>query len=170
MIKISQAVSVFVLSLFLFLAISFHGQATCPCSGNYNFLGDPETDINMASYDEFVGSNAAASSVSSSPIVQADQGTLILSLQDKTQIDVALHQEKGDLIGQGNLTRQNETEPVQAKGSLKGNNLALVIVSPHGESYLFDLAKEGGTVLGDFNLTTPSGEKISGIADGRWQN
>ncbi len=163
---ISKMFEIFLLSLVIISTITCSGQAKCSCT--YNFLGDPAIDINNENYDEFAQPNEDEGSIASSSQVQEDRAILLLDMQDKSKISILLRNNRGDLEGQGNWTRQNDTEKFQAKGSLNGNRLVLDLELQNGESYQFDLAKEGDTVLGDFRLITASTKKILGIAEGKW--
>jgi hypothetical protein len=147
--------------------------AKCACSGgsggaSYNFLGDSAVDINMDSYDEFVGSNVAQSSVQISPVETAQESKLSLDLADRSHVDLMLKKILGEYSGQGNITHANDTEQVKATGSLMGQKLSLNLVTSSGASFRFNLAKEGSTVLGDYSEEKPLGDNLTGIANGKW--
>ena len=158
--------------LILFLAAGFPAAAKCPCASgggaSYNFLGDPAVSVDMDNYDEFTRTNVPQSSVDTNPVETAAQSKLTLDLQDKSHIEITLHKESGDLTGQGNMTEENRTEPVEATAILQGSKLAMDMKTGAGILYRFDLAKEGSTVLGDYRRIDPDGKNLSGIADGRW--
>jgi hypothetical protein len=151
--------------------------AKCACSGgsggaSYNFLGDSAVDINMDSYDEFVRTNVAQSSVQASvqtPGAEtAQESKLSLDLADRSHVDITLKKVLGEYSGQGNITRVNETEQVKATAKLMGRKFSLNLVTSSGASFLFNLAKEGSTVLGDYSEEKPEGEHLTGIANGKW--
>ena len=151
--------------------------AKCACSGgsggaSYNFLGDPAIDINMDSYDEFMRNNAPQSSVrtsvQTSTAETAPESELSLDLADHSHVDLMLKKVQGAYSGQGNITRINDTEQVKATGKFTGQKLSLNLVTSSGASFLFNLAKEGSTVLGDYSEEKPMGENLTGIANGKW--
>jgi len=149
--------------------------AKCACSGgsaSYNFLGDSAVDINMDSYDEFMRNNAPQSSVrtfdQTSTAETAPESELSLDLADHSHVDLMLKNDQGAYSGQGNMTHINETEQVKATGKLMGQKLSLNLVTSSGASFLFNLAKEGSTVLGDYREEKPLGENLTGIANGKW--
>ncbi len=158
--------------LILFLAAGLPAAAKCPCSSlgiaSYNFLGDPAVSVDMDNYDEFARSNVPQSSVDTSPVETAAQSRMTLDLQDRSHVELTLHKESGDLTGQGNMTEENLTEPVEATAILQGSKLAMEMKTGAGIIYRFDLAKEGSTVLGDYSRIDPDGKNLTGIADGRW--
>jgi len=61
------------------------------------------------------------------------------------------------------------TKPVEAEGKLQANKLSLDVTALGGEVYKFSLAAEGSTVLGDYSLTTPDGERRNATAEGKWE-
>ena len=52
---------------------------------------------------------------------------------------------------------------------LQANKLSLDVTASDGEFYKFSLALEGSTVLGNYSLAMPDGEKRTGIVDGKWE-
>jgi len=166
-----QTIGKIALLILLLAACSLAG-AKCPCASgggaSYNFLGDPTMSMGMDSFDEFARSNVPQSSVGLAPVETAAQSRLTLDLQEKSHVEIMLTREKGELIGQGNMTQANRTEQVGATATLQGSRLAMEMVTGAGILYRFDLAKEGSTVLGDYRRIDPNGKNLSGIADGRW--
>lgn len=146
--------------------------AKCACSASYNFLGDSAVDINMDSYDEFTGNSAPQGSVQSyvqTPTPEtAQESELSLDLADQSHVDLMMEKGDGEYSGQGNITRINGTEQAKATGKFTGQKLSLNLVTSSGASFLFNLAKEGSTVLGDYCEEKPQGENLTGIANGKW--
>lgn len=160
--------------LILLLAVGSPAAAKCCSLGgggaSYNFLGDSAVDISMDSFDEFVRENdPAASSMAAADVKRAETSQILLNLKDNSSIYLTLSQENGSISGQGNLTQGNVTEPVEAVGMLQANRLSLDVTALSGESYKFSLASEGSTVLGDYSLAMPNGERRTGIVDGKWE-
>lgn len=91
-----------------------------------------------------------------------------LDLADQSHIDLMLKKGEGEYSGQGNITRINGTEQAKATGKFAGQKLSLNLVTSSGASFLFNLAKEGSTVLGDYSEEKPLGENLTGIANGKW--
>jgi hypothetical protein len=153
------------------LAAGHPAAAKC-CSlgggGSYNFLGDPAVDISMDSYDEFVREKATADVVAVPDVKTAAKSRLSLNLKDNGRIYLLLTQAEGRISGQGNATRGNVTEPAEAVGMLQANKLSLDVTAFRGEFYKFSLATEGSTVLGDYSLAMPDGERLNGTVDGKW--
>jgi hypothetical protein len=54
-------------------------------------------------------------------------------------------------------------------GMLQANKLSLDVTAFRGEVYKFSLATEGNTVLGDYSLTMPDGERLNETAEGKWE-
>lgn len=158
----------------IFLAACSPVAARCACGSlaggaSYNYLGDPAIDIGMDSYDEFLRDNAPSASLVVHPDVKmAAQSRMSLNLNDTTHMDLILSSVSGGFSGRGNKTQANETEKVEAVGSLQGNRLSLNVSAKSGVVYRFMLAKEGSIVLGDYSQTKPDGEELSGVADGKW--
>ena len=159
--------------ILMLAAASVPAAANCACSlgggASYNFLGDPAVDVNMDSYDEFVRDNVQTSSVAVPNVQTALQSRMNLDLSDKSSIDLELSQAEGSLSGQGNMTGDSETEPVEAKGTLQGNTLSLDITASGGELFKFNLASEGSTLMGDYSETLPDGKTLTGTAVGKWK-
>lgn len=158
-------------ALMILLLACTPAAAQCSCSGggesSYNFLGDPSMDIDMDSYDEFVSSHAREISIKA--VETAAQGRIILDLSDDGRADLTLLETGGKILGQGNITRFNETQSLEATGSLQGNKLAMDLTTSSGSRYRLDLASEGRTLLGDYIRIEPGGERLSGIAEGKWE-
>jgi len=161
-----------ILLLIIMLAVGSPAAAKCCSLGggaSYNFLGDSAMDISMDSYDEFVRENVPASVVAAPDVKKAATSRIRLNLLDNSRIYLLLTQAKGSIRGQGNVTRGNITGPVEAVGMLQANNLSLDVTAFGGEAYKFSLATEGSTVLGDYSLAMPDGERLNGTAEGKWE-
>ena len=159
--------------MILVLAVGSPAAAKCCSLGgwgaSYNFLGDSAVDINMDSYDEFVRENVPASVVAVPDVKKAATSRMRLNLSDNSRIYLLLTQTEGSIRGQGNVTRGNVTGPVEAVGMLQANKLSLDVTAFRGEVYKFSLATEGSTVLGDYILAMPDGERLNGTAEGKWE-
>jgi len=159
--------------LILFMVVGSPAAAQC-CSlggggGSYNFLGDPAVDISMDSYDEFIRENVPANIVAVPDVKTAETSRLRLSLLDNSRIYLLLSQAEGSIFGRGNITQGNITGPVEAVGMLQANKLSLDVTASAGEFYKFSLAAEGSSVLGDYSLAMPDGERRNGTAQGKWE-
>jgi hypothetical protein len=163
--------------LALMLLACSPGAAKCACSGgsggaSYNFLGDSAVDINMDSYDEFARSYTPQSSIQTSlqttAVETAEVSKLSLDLADSSHVDIALKNVQGEYSGDGSITRADGAEQVTATGKLAGQKLSLNLVTLSGASYKFNLAREGSTVLGDYNEADSLGKNLTGIANGKW--
>ena len=158
--------------LILMLAAGSPAAAKCCSLGgggaSYNFLGDSAVDISMDSYDEFVRENVPAKSIAVPDAKTAATSQLRLNLLDNSRIYLLISQAEGRISGQGNVTQGNVTGPVKAVGMLQANKLSLDVTAPGGEVYKFGLAAEGTTVLGDYSLAMPDGERLTGTVDGKW--
>jgi hypothetical protein len=157
----------------LILAASSPAASNCACSAgggaSYNFLSDPSMDISMDSYDEFLREDVPATGLSGLPDMRkAARSQIILNLDDNSHMDISLAARNDGFFGQGNMTQANETDLVEATGTLKRNRLLLDVASRSGAFCRLDMAKEGSTVLGDYNLTLPNGKNIKGTAAGKW--
>jgi len=158
--------------LILFIVAGSPAAAKCCSLGggaSYNFLGDPAVDIDMDSYDEFVRENVPASVAAVPDVKTAATSRLRLNLLDNRSIHLLLSQAEGRIFGQGNVTQGNVTGPVEATGTLQANKLSLDVTAPGGEFYKFGLAAEGSTVLGDYSLAMPDGERLTGTTEGKWE-
>jgi hypothetical protein len=122
----------------------------------------------MDSYDEFVRENVPAAAAVSD-VKTAATSRLSLNLRDNNRIYLLLSQADGRISGKGNVTRGNVTGPVQAVGVLQANKLSLDVTAPGKESYKFSLSAEGSSVLGDYSLALPDGERLNGTAEGKWE-
>jgi hypothetical protein len=128
-------------------------------------------DIGMSSYDEFLRDNALNSSVSADPAPDqksASSGKLKLNLSNGESIDIQIESTDVSLAGIGNLTRNNESRPVEAEGTLQESILALNITAPGKEVYRLDLGTNGSRISGEYRLDLPDGEGINGTAEGWW--
>lgn len=163
--------------LILMLAAGPNASAKCACSlgASYNFLGDPEMDVNMGGYDEFARENVPTSSIAAAGITaipdvkMAAQSRLNLNLKDKSSIYLVLSKTQEGFSGDGSMTVANGTETVKAIGTLEGNKLSLDVTASGGELYKFNLASEGSTVMGDFSEAQPDGVTSTGLATGKWK-
>jgi len=157
--------------ILLIVAGSPAAAKCCSLGGgaSYNFLGDSAVDIDMDSYDEFVRENVPTSTMAVPDVKTAATSRLRLNLLDNSSIYLLLSQAEGTISGQGNITQGNETGPVEAVGMLQANKLSLDVTASSGEFYKFSLATEGSTVMGDYSLAMPDGERLTGIADGKWE-
>jgi hypothetical protein len=159
-----------ILILFMF---TFSPAAAKCCSlggggASYNFLGDSAVDINMDSYDEFARENVPAAAAI--PDVRSSATSrLSLFLSDNGSIYLLLSQAGGKFSGLGNATEGNVTGPAQAVGMLQANKLSLDVTAPGKEVYKFSLATEGSTVMGDYSLALPDGERLNGTTQGKWE-
>lgn len=163
-----------VLILALIIASGTPAAARCCSLGggaSYDYLGDSSMDIGMSSYDEFLRDNAPNSSVSADPSPDqksANSGMLKLNLSDGASIDLQIESTDVSLTGIGNLTRSNETLPVEAAGTLQERILALNITALGGEVYRLGLGIDGSRIIGEYRLDLPDGEGINGTAEGWW--
>lgn len=157
--------------ILLIVAGSPAAAKCCSLGGgaSYDFLGDSAVDINMDSYDEFVRENAPASTVAVHDVKTTETSRLSLNLKDNSSIYLLLSQAEGRIFGQGNVTQGNVTGPVEAVGMLQADKMSLDVTAPGGEFYKFSLATEGKTVLGDYSLAMPNGEKLTGTTEGKWE-
>jgi hypothetical protein len=157
--------------LILFIVAGSPAAAKCCSLGgggaSYNFLGDSAVDISMDSYDEFVRENIPAAAAVPD-VKTAATSRLSLNLLDNRSIYLLLSQAEGRISGQGNVTQGNVTGPAEAVGMLQANKLSLDVTAPGKEVYKFSLAAEGSSVLGDYSLALPDGEKLTGTAEGKW--
>ncbi len=156
-------------------------DAKCGCSlaGSYNYLSDPSFDMNMNSYDEFVGASSQPEAegnienienVESLPAQTSLPGSLSFDLDNSTHVDLALFRADEDLYGKGNITAENETEQAGAVGSLIDKRLVLNLVSIKGVLYEFNLTVEGDRIDGNYSEIEPAGDASSGTVDGRLRN
>jgi hypothetical protein len=159
--------------LILFIAAGSPAAAKCCSLGgggaSYNFLGDSAVDINMDSYDEFARENVQAAAAAVPDVKAAATSRLSLNLTDSGRIYLLLSQAEGRISGRGNVTQENVTGPAEAVGMLQANKLSLDVTAPGRESYKFSLALEGSTVMGDYSLAMPDGEKLNGTTQGKWE-
>jgi hypothetical protein len=158
--------------LIIVLAVGSPAAAKCCSLGggaSYNFLGDSAVDISMDSYDEFARETVPTNVVAVPDVKKAATSQISLNLLDNSRINLLLTQTEGRIFGQGNVTRGNVTRPVEAEGKLQANKLSLDVTAIGGEVYKFSLAAEGSTVLGDYNMASPDGERRNGTAEGKWE-
>jgi hypothetical protein len=164
-----------VLILALIIASGTPAAARCCSLGggaSYDYLGDSYMDIGMSSYDEFLRDDAQNSSDSADPAPDrksANSGILKLNLSNGESIDLQIETTDVSLTGIGNLTRNNESRPVDAAGTLQERILALNITAPGREVYRLDLGINGSRIIGEYRLDMPDGEGINGTAEG-WRD
>lgn len=159
------------------LAAGSHAAATCACSlgASYNFLGDPEMDVNMEGYDDFARESVPTSSIAAPGIAvipdvkAAAESRLNLNLKDKSSIYLVLSKTQEGFSGDGSMNAANGTETVKAMGTLEGNKLSLDVTTGDGKLFKFNLASEGSTVMGDFSEAQPDGVTSTGLATGKWK-
>ena len=158
--------------LIIMLAAGSPAAAKCCSLGggaSYDFLGDSAVDISMDSYDEFARETVPTNVVAVPDVKKAATSQISLNLLDNSRIYLHLTQADGSIFGQGNVTQGNVTRPVEAEGKLQTNKLSLDVTALGGEVYKFSLAAEGSTVLGDYNMASPDGERRNGTAEGKWE-
>jgi len=160
--------------LILITAANAPAAATCACSSgggaSYNFLGDSAMNINMDGYDEFIRDNVQSSSVAVPNVQTASHSRLTLNLNDKSRIYLILSKNQGNISGEGSMTGVNGTQTAGAVGTLQGNTLSRDVTASGGEHYKFKLAREGSTEMGDFNAILSNGERLNGLAEGKWRS
>ena len=76
---------------------------------------------------------------------------------------------EGSIFGQGNVTKGNVSARIEAEGMLQANKLSLDVTASGGVFYKFGLAVEGSTVLGEYSLAMPGGERQTRTAEGKWE-
>ncbi|VVB69949.1 Uncharacterised protein [uncultured archaeon] len=159
------------MAIILLLAAGSLASAGCACSGGgYNFLIDPAVDISMDRYDVPVQEYVPASPANKVPDVQtAEKSRMNLDLKDESHIDLILTRTTEGYTGQGNITWENESERAVAMASLYGSKLSIDMTSSRGALYRLNLAREGSTILGDYSKTSPDGQNLTGIAEGKWE-
>ncbi|MEI6103320.1 MAG: hypothetical protein WCP70_05185 [Methanothrix sp.] len=158
--------------LIIMLAVGSPAAAKCCSLGggaSYNFLGDSAVDISMDDYNEFVRETVPTNVVAVPDVKKAATSRISLNLLNNSRINLLLTQAEGRIFGQGNVTQGNVTRPVEAEGKLQANKLSLDVIAFEGDVYKFSLAAEGSTVLGDYSLTTPDGERRNATAEGKWE-
>jgi hypothetical protein len=163
-----------VLILALIIAAGAPAAARCCSLGggaSYDYLGDSSIDIGMSSYDEFLRDNAPNSSVSADPAPDrksANSSMLKLNLSNGESIDLQIESTDEGVAGKGDLTRNNESRPVDAAGTLQERILALNITALRGEVYRLGLGINGSRIIGEYRLDLQDGEGINGTAEGWW--
>ena len=157
--------------LVILLAVSSPVAAKCCSLGggaSYDFLGDPAMDIGMNSYDQFLSEEYPVSAVAATDVKEAAKSQIRLNLSNNSSIYLLLTSSGGSLLGKGNVTSGNVTRPAEAVGQLLGNKLSLDVTALSGEIYKMSLATEGSSLLGDYSLTMPDGERQNATAEGKW--
>ncbi len=157
----------------LIIVLAFGSPAAAKCcslggGASYNFLGDSAVDINMDENNEVVRESALAGVAAVSDVKKAATSRISLTLSDNSRIDLLLTQADGGIVGKGNLTRENVSGPAEALGIIQANKLSLDVTAFGEDVYKFSLASEGSTVLGDYSLAMPYGERQNGTAEGKW--
>jgi hypothetical protein len=101
-------------------------------------------------------------------VKEAAESQIILNLSNNRSIFLLMTMAEGRILGKGNATIGNTTEPVDAAGSLSGNRLSLDVTALSGDAYKLNMATEGSTILGDCCLAMPDGRLLNATAEGRW--
>jgi hypothetical protein len=126
-------------------------------------------DIGMNSYDQFLSEEYPVSVAAATDVNEAATSQIRLNLSNNSSIYLLLTMTEGSLIGKGNVTSGNATMPAEAVGQLLGDKLSLDITALSGEIYQMSLAAEGSSLLGDYSLTMPDGERRNETAKGKWE-
>jgi hypothetical protein len=126
-------------------------------------------DIGMNSYDQFLSEEYPVSIATAADVKEAASSQIRLNLSNNSSIYLLLTVAEGGLLGKGNVTSGNVTWPIEAVGQLLGNKLSLDVTALSGEIYKFRLAAEGSSILGDYSLTMPDGERQNATAEGKWE-
>jgi hypothetical protein len=158
--------------LVIVLAVGSPAAAKCCSLGggaSYDFLGDPAMDIGMNSYDQFLSEEYPVPVATAADVKEAATSQIHLNLSNISSIYLLLTVAEGNLLGKGNVTSGNVTWPVEAVGQLLGNKLSLDVTALSGEIYKISLAAEGSSLLGDYSLTMPDGERRNATAEGKWE-
>jgi hypothetical protein len=158
--------------LVIVLAVCSPTAAKCCSLGggaSYDFLGDPAMDIGMNSYDQFLSEEYPVPVATAADVKEAATSQIHLNLSNNSSIYLLLTMAKGSLLGKGNVTSGNVTWPAEAVGQLLGNRLSLDVTALSGEIYKMSLAAEGSSLLGDYSLTTPDGERQNATVEGKWE-
>ena len=158
--------------LVILLAVSSPTAAKCCSLGggaSYDFLGDPAMDIGMNSYDQFLSEESPVSVAAVPDAKEAATSRIRLNLSNNSSIYLLLTMAEGSILGKGNVTTGNVTGPAEAVGRLIANRLSLDVTALGGEVYKISLAAEGSTVLGDYSLAMPDGERLNATAEGKWE-
>lgn len=157
--------------LVILLAVSSPTTAKCCSLGggaSYDFLGDPAMDIGMNSYDQFLSEEYPVSVAAATDVKESAKSQIRLNLSNNSSIYLHLTLAGGSLLGKGNVTSGNITGPAEAVGQLLENILSLDVTALSGEIYKMSLAAEGSSILGDYSLTMPDGERQNATAEGKW--
>jgi len=158
--------------LIIVLAVGSPAAAKCCSLGSgasYDFLGDAAMDIGMNSFDQFLSEEYPVPVATAADAKEAATSQIHLNLSNNSSIYLLLTMAKGSLLGKGNVTSGNVTWPAEAVGQLLGNRLSLDVTALSGEIYKMSLAAEGSSLLGDYSLTTPDGERRNATAEGKWE-
>jgi len=158
--------------LVIVLAVGSPAAAKCCSLGggaSYDFLGDPAMDIGMNNYDQFLSEEYPVPVVTAADVKEAAKSQIRLNLSNNSSIYLLLTIAEGSVLGKGNVTSGNVTGPAEAVGRLIANKLSLDVTALGGEVYKFSLAAEGSSVLGDYSLEMPDGERRSATAEGKWE-
>jgi hypothetical protein len=125
-------------------------------------------DIGMNSYDQFLSEEPPVIVATADDVKDAATSQIHLNLSNNSSIYLLLTLAGGSLLGKGNVTSGNATQPAEAVGQLLGNKLSLEVTALSGETYKMSLAAEGSSILGDYSLTMPDGERQNATAEGKW--
>ncbi|MDQ1260999.1 MAG: hypothetical protein QG575_180 [Euryarchaeota archaeon] len=126
-------------------------------------------DIGMESYDKFISEESPVGVMAVQDVKRAATSQIHLNLSNNSRIYLFLTQTEGSIYGMGNVTSGNVAGPVEAVGRLQANKLFLDVTALGGEAYKFSLVSEGSTVLGDYCLALPDGERLNSTAEGKWE-
>lgn len=158
--------------MIIVLAVGSPAAAKCCSLGggaSYDFLGDPAMDIGMNSYDQFLSEEPAVSVATAADVKDAATSQIRLNLSNNSTIYLLFTMARRSVLGKGNVTSGNVTGPAEAVGMLQENKLYLNVTALGGEVYKFRLAAEGCTILGDYSLAMPDGERLNATAEGSWE-
>jgi hypothetical protein len=131
--------------LVIVLAAGSPAAAKCCSLGggaSYDFLGDSAMDIGMNNYDQFFSEEYPVPVATAADVKKAEKRRIRLNL--------------------------NFAGPAEAVGQLIANKLYLDVAALGGEVYKFSLAAEGSSLLGDYSLAMPDGERRNATAEGKW--
>lgn len=158
--------------LIIVLAVGSPAAAKCCSLGSgasYDFLGDAAMDIGMNSFDQFLSEEYPVPVATAADVKEAATSQIRLNLSNNSSIYLRLTMAEGSVLGKGNVTSGNVTGPAEAVGRLIANKLSLDVTALGGEVYKFSLAAEGSSVLGDYSLEMPDGERRNATAEGKWE-
>lgn len=177
-------VALLALLLLFLLVLSAPSAARCSCgsgaSAGFNFLGDPNFNVDMTSFDDFSKEYYLANKIEASVSDDIDlakksgvkkganNSNLSLDLNDGSHIDLILFPAGDDLFGRGNMVSKSAgtSEAIGAVGVRDGNRLIIEMISFSGNLYRFDLQGDESAFQGDYIRITPEGNATQGTARG----